>query len=270
MSRAGAVLEAEDITAGYGDLPAVRAVSLAISPGEVVALFGANGAGKSTTMLALAGVLPCMQGRRLWQGSPTTSSLSRLAREGLLLVPEGRSVIAGLSVWDNLRIGRGNPDKALGIFPELQTLLARSAGLLSGGEQQMLVLARALAGNPKALLVDELSLGLAPLAVERLFAALRSAAVDDGVAVLLVEQQARRALAVADRWYLLSGGEIIDSGDKTAAADALEVAYLASMTGGPNGHTGTAAFAPSHDTSTSDTGLAEQSNHNADSSAVAT
>jgi branched-chain amino acid transport system ATP-binding protein len=236
VSGGAPILEADDITAGYGDLPAIRRVSLTISPGEVVALFGSNGAGKSTTMLALAGVLPCMRGRRLWQGSPTTSSLSRLARDGLLLVPEGRSVITGLSAWDNLRIGRGNPDKALELFPELQFLLRRPAGLLSGGEQQMLVLARALAGNPRALLVDELSLGLAPLVVERLFAALRNAADDDGVAVLLVEQQARRALAIADRWYLLAGGEVIDRGDKTAAADALEVAYLASMTGGRNGH----------------------------------
>jgi branched-chain amino acid transport system ATP-binding protein len=237
MSGRCPILEADEITAGYGDLPAIRRVSLTVNAGEIVALFGLNGAGKSTTLLTLGGVLPCQEGRRLWLGNPTTSSLSRLARDGLLLVPEGRSVITELSALDNLRIGRGDPERALQYFPELHSLLDRPAGLLSGGEQQMLVLARALAGNPKALLVDEVSLGLAQPVVERLYAALRRAAEAESVAVLLVEQQARRALTIADRWYLLAGGEVVDRGDQGAAADALEVAYLASMTGNRYGST---------------------------------
>jgi len=227
------VLEAIDLTVGYGDLAAVRNVSLQICPGEVVALFGPNGAGKSTTLMALAGVLPCMSGEVRWRGRRTSSSLSRLAREGLFLVPEGRSVTTRLSVRDNLRLGGGGVANALEIFPELVRLLNRRAGLLSGGEQQILVLGRALAARPRVLLVDELSLGLAPLVVNRLLAAIRRAADEDQLAVLLVEQQARRALALADRWYLLSGGSVVDRGDRMSAADALEVAYLASMTGGP-------------------------------------
>jgi len=226
------ILEAIDLTVGYGDLPAVRKVTLQIVPGEVVALFGPNGAGKSTTLMALAGVLPPMSGEVRWQGQRTSASLSRLAREGLFLVPEGRSVTTRLTAGENLRLGRGGVDKALAYFPELGSMLNRKAGLLSGGEQQMLVLGRALAAQPRVLLVDEVSLGLAPLIVSRLLAALRKAADEENLAVLLVEQQARRALALADRWYLLSGGSVIDQGDRTSASDALEVAYLASMTGG--------------------------------------
>jgi branched-chain amino acid transport system ATP-binding protein len=173
-----------------------------------------------------------MSGEVRWQGRRTSASLTRLAREGLFLVPEGRSVTTRLTAGDNLRIGPGGVDKALSYFPELEALLNRKAGLLSGGEQQMLVLARALAAQPRVLLVDELSLGLAPLIVNRLLTALRRAADEENLAVLLVEQQARRALALADRWYLLSGGSVIDQGDRTSASDALEVAYLASMTGG--------------------------------------
>ena len=206
-----AVLEAIDLTVGYGDLAAVRNLSLQIHPGEVVALFGPNGAGKSTTLMALAGVLPCMSGEVRWLGRRTSASLTRLAREGLFLVPEGRSVTSRLTAGDNLRLGRGGVDKALDYFPELESLLNRRAGLLSGGEQQMLVLGRALAARPRVLLVDEVSLGLAPIVVSRLLASLRRAADEEDLAVLLVEQQARRALALADRWYLLSGGSVVRS-----------------------------------------------------------
>jgi branched-chain amino acid transport system ATP-binding protein len=133
-------------------------------------------------------------------------------------------------VRDNLRLGRGGVQPALDYFPELEPLLARRAGLLSGGEQQMLTLARALASKPSALLVDELSLGLAPMAVERLLSAVRQAADHEGLAVLLVEQQARRALSAADRWYLLRNGSVDTCGDASGGLSALEAAYLASMT----------------------------------------
>jgi len=229
------VLESVNITAGYEGSPAVSDINLEVRSGEIVALFGANGAGKSTTILALAGVIPSMQGHRRWRGNPTTSPLHRLARDGLMLVPEGGSVITALSARANLQIGRGGIKAALEYFPELEALLERPAGLLSGGEQRMLVLARALAGEPRALLVDELSLGLAPIVVDSLYVALRQAATSKGIAVLLVEQQARRALSITDRWYLLSGGTITGEGDRRTTIGELELAYLASMTHQRNG-----------------------------------
>jgi branched-chain amino acid transport system ATP-binding protein len=223
------VLELVGVTAGYGDLAAVRDISLHVHSGEVVALFGPNGAGKTTTLMAAVGVLPRLEGSVLWKGRPGPRRLHLLSRAGLAYVPEARSVISGLSARDNLRLGRGGVVAALRYFPELEPLLARKAGLLSGGEQQMLTLARALASRPSALLVDELSLGLAPMAVERLLTAVRQAADNEGLAVLLVEQQARRALSAADRWYLLRNGRVDTHGDSSGGLDALEAAYLATM-----------------------------------------
>jgi branched-chain amino acid transport system ATP-binding protein len=220
------VLELQGVTAGYGDLSAIRDVSLAVCPGEVVALFGPNGAGKTTMLMAAVGQLPRTTGQVLWRGHPAASALHRLARQGLCYVPEMRSIISSLSARDNLRLGHGGIAAALTYFPELEGLLDRRAGLLSGGEQQMLTLARALATKPIALLVDELSLGLAPMVVGRLLEALRNAADHDGLAVLLVEQQARRAMSVADRWYLLNNGSIIAQG-AADQNDGLEAAYLA-------------------------------------------
>jgi branched-chain amino acid transport system ATP-binding protein len=233
VGRRAPVLEVRELTAGYGDLAAVRQVSISLFPGEIVALLGANGAGKTTMLLSMVGVLPRMQGQVWWQGAPCSSSLHRLARSGLAFVPGAPSVITRLSTRDNLRLGSGGVDRALGHFPELSGLLDRRAGLLSGGEQQMLAMARALACQPKVLLVDELSLGLAPMVVDRLLTALRAAA-DDGLAVLLVEQQIRRALAVADRWHLLSNGEITDSGRPEDQA-RLQASYLAGMSDGMGG-----------------------------------
>jgi branched-chain amino acid transport system ATP-binding protein len=225
-----AVLMVRDLSAGYGDLVAVRGVSYEVHRGEIVALFGANGAGKTTTLLATVGELPRLTGEVLWRGTATRKSLHALARDGLSFVPEAPSVIAGLTVLENLCIGRGPVEVALAHFPELEPLLARRAGLLSGGEQQILVMARALACEPDVLLLDELSLGLAPLIVDRLLGALREAADRTGLGVVLVEQQARRALAVADRWYLLRNGEITDQGD-AAMGTELDAAYLGSMAG---------------------------------------
>lgn len=225
-----AVLALDGVTAGYGDLAAVRDISLRVHTGEVVAIFGPNGAGKTTTLMAAVGVLSCKAGVVLWRGRPSPGRLHLLSRAGLAYVPEARSVISGLSARDNLRLGRGGVDAALGYFPELEPLLGRRAGLLSGGEQQMLTLARALASRPRALLVDELSLGLAPLVVERLLAAVRTAADTEGLAVLLVEQQARRALSASDRWYLLRNGSIVAAGESAAGVGVLEAAYLAGVT----------------------------------------
>jgi branched-chain amino acid transport system ATP-binding protein len=222
------VLEVCNLRAGYGDLAAVRDVSFALAPGEVVAFLGANGAGKTTTLMAKVGVLPRMSGYVRWQGTATNAPLHKLARSGLAFVPGAPSVITSLSARDNLKLGPGSVDVALDLFPELKPLLDRSAGLLSGGEQQILAMARALAGLPKVLLVDELSLGLAPLVVERILTAIRQAADDTGLAVLLIEQQTRRALTVADRWCLLHMGVITHSGGSDDSA-ALEEAYRANL-----------------------------------------
>jgi branched-chain amino acid transport system ATP-binding protein len=225
-----ALLELDLLTTGYGKLTAASDVSLSVAAGEIVALFGPNGAGKSSTLLATVGVLPRQRGRVVWRGEIAPKALHSFTRAGLAFVPESRSIISSLSTRDNLRLGRGTVDQALDYFPVLATFLDRRAGLLSGGEQQILMLARALAAKPRLLIVDELSLGLAPIVVERLLQTLRAAADDEGLAVLLVEQQMRRALAVADRWYLLTHGTIVaDGATDDAGAAALQAAYLARM-----------------------------------------
>jgi branched-chain amino acid transport system ATP-binding protein len=200
------MLEVEGLTVGYGDVPVVHGIDLVVDHGELVALLGPNGAGKTTTMLALGGVLPSA-GQARFEGQPLTGPLHRRARRGLGFITEERAVFRQLSTRTNLELGGGGVDGAIAIFPELERLLDRQAGLLSGGEQQMLVLARALAARPRLLLVDELSLGLAPMIVQRLLAALRQAA-DAGTAVLIVEQHAQQALGVADRAYVLLRGAI--------------------------------------------------------------
>jgi branched-chain amino acid transport system ATP-binding protein len=221
------LLEVTALGVGYGDLPVVSDLDLYVGAGEVVALLGANGAGKSTTLLALAGVLPST-GTIALDGTRLSGPLHRRARRGLSLIPEGRSVFMGLSALKNLQLGPGPVETALDMFPELRPLLARKAGMLSGGEQQILGLARALAARPRLLLVDELSLGLAPKVVQRLLGALHAAA-GEGTGVLLVEQHARQALAVADRGYVMSRGRCERSGtgaELLAGIDEIERTYL--------------------------------------------
>lgn len=223
------MLEARGLSVGYGAHPVVRDIDLVVRPGEVVALLGVNGAGKSTTVKALAGELRPLAGEVWFKGRPTTAPLHRRAKDGLRLITEERSVFMSLSSADNLRLGGQERQRCLELFPELGRLLNRKAGLLSGGEQQMLTLARALAADPDVLLADELSLGLAPLVVERLLEAVRAAA-DRGTGVLLVEQQVRNALEVADRAYLLSHGQIVLEGatsDLLGRVSEIEATYLA-------------------------------------------
>ena len=231
-AQPAALLEARELTAGYGDLAAVRGVDLHVNPGEVIALFGPNGAGKTTTLLTLAGELPPLGGEVRFLGSPTRAPLHQRVRQGMAFVPEERSVVASLSTRDNLLLGRGGVDGALAIFPELEPLLGRRAGLLSGGEQQMLTVGRSLALRPKLLLADELSLGLAPLVVNRLLETIRRVADERGIGVLLVEQQAKRALTVADRWYLLRNGVIAATGDRDSDWSDVERAYLTDAASG--------------------------------------
>ncbi len=235
----GAVLACMGLSLGYGSLPAVNELDLFVRPGEIVTVLGANGAGKTTTLLGLSGALRPMSGQVWLSGSPVSGPLYQRARQGLALVPEQRSVIYGLSVRDNLAIGRGGVEPALELFPELKPLLKQRAGLLSGGEQQILTLARALAAQPRVLLADELSLGLAPKIVDRLLEALRQAA-DGGVAMVIVEQQIRRILSYADRAYVMRRGSVVMEGtavDIRGRIDEVEAQYL-STTDGPTVGTG--------------------------------
>jgi branched-chain amino acid transport system ATP-binding protein len=215
------VLDVRHLTSGYNELPVVRDLSLKVEAGEIVALLGPNGAGKSTTLLSIAGVVPPMSGTISMQGQPLTGPLHRRARRGMALITEGRSVFMGLSVATNLRLGRGDTERALESFPELRPLMDRRAGLLSGGEQQILTLARAVSGDSVLLLVDELSLGLAPLIVQRLLREVRVIA-DRGVGVLLVEQHARQVLPIADRGYVMRRGKIVLSDTGSGLLDRLD------------------------------------------------
>ena len=222
------VLHTVDLTVGYGLNPVVHDVNIRVAAGEVVGLLGANGAGKTTTLLAIAGELRPLSGEVRLFGERVTNKLHQRSAQGVGFVTEEKSVIFGLSVIDNLRLGRGDVDRAMELFPELKPLRKRMAGNLSGGEQQILTFARALSRSPKLLLADELSLGLAPLVVERLGRAIRAAA-SEGIGVLLVEQQAHTALALCDRAYMLRRGTVVLEGTTAELAkriDEIEVGYL--------------------------------------------
>jgi len=224
------VLEARGLSAGYGPQPVVHDIDLTVNEGEVVALLGPNGAGKTTTLLALSGELPVLAGEVRLDGEVTKAPLHRRARQGLTFVTEEKSVFMGLSARDNLRVAGVDAEEALGLFPELGLRLGVRGGLLSGGEQQMLTLARALSRHPRALLADELSMGLAPMVVRRLLDAVRQAVDSRGTAVLLVEQHVRKALQYADRVYVMRRGRIELEGTATemrGRLDEIEENYLA-------------------------------------------
>jgi len=236
-----ALLELQGLSAGYDGTAVVHDVDLHVDPGEVVALLGANGAGKTTTLLAVSGLVERQRGTVTIGGvevggpRPRLPGAVRLARSGVAHVPEDRGLFNDLTVVEHLRLGRRRGRATISDaevyqrFPALEALAQRRAGLLSGGEQQMLALARALVSVPRLLLVDELSLGLAPLVVQGLLPVVRHVAAETGAGVLLVEQHVGMALAVADRAYLLDRGRVAASGaatDLAAQADQLETGYL--------------------------------------------
>ena len=242
------MLTVEGVTAGYAGAPVIRDVSLEVRRGEVVALLGANGAGKTTTLRVISGIVRPAAGRVVFDGHDVSSaSAAYLARNGLVHVPEGRGIFFGLTVGEHFRLGhrgeRLDEEQAYEYFPLLRQLRNRRAGLLSGGEQQMLALARALVRRPRLLLLDELSLGLAPVVVERLLPVVRTFASDYDAGVLLVEQHVHLALDIADTGYVLSHGEIVLHRQATVLRHDRHL-LVASYLGAAAGEVGTDAAAP--------------------------
>jgi len=232
------LLSIEQLQVAYGGIRAVKGIDLAVEPGELVCLIGANGAGKTTTLRAITGLVRAASGAIRYDGTDLSRMKSHeIARRGLALVPEGRGVFAQLTIEENLAMGAyarsdaaavaADVDRSFTLFPRLKERRKQTAGTLSGGEQQMLAIARALMSRPRLLLLDEPSMGLAPLMVEKIFDVIRAIAAE-GVTLLLVEQNARLALEVSHRAYVLEGGLVTLSGEgKTLLHDPrIREAYL--------------------------------------------
>ncbi len=233
-----AILEVSDLQVHYGAIVGIRGVSLTVRPGEVVALIGANGAGKTTTLRAISRMLKATQGEILFRGESVLGLESHhLVERGMAHAPEGRGIFLNLTVQENLELGAylrkdmaaiaSDAERAFQLFPILKERRKQSAGTMSGGEQQMLSVARALMSSPKLVLLDEPSLGLAPQIVERIFGVLREVN-QAGVALLLVEQNAHKALQLAHRAYALETGSVVltGTGKELLASPEVRKAYL--------------------------------------------
>jgi branched-chain amino acid transport system ATP-binding protein len=218
------ILELKNVHAGYGKINALKGISLKIYPGEIVAIIGANGAGKSTTLMTISGIVEAKQGEVKYKGQLINKvAAEKLPTMGLCQVPEGRRIFPRLTIMENLRLGafyRKDTDQiqkdmehAYSLFPILGERKSQQGGTLSGGEQQMLAIARALMTKPKLLLLDEPSLGLAPIIVQQIFDIIKKINKEDNVTILLVEQNANLALQAADRGYVIENGVITLSGD---------------------------------------------------------
>ena len=215
------MLSVENVRSAYGRIEVLHGVTLRVEPGEIVTLIGANGAGKTTLMHAISGVQPITGGSIKFEGAPIEREAAHVrVAMGVSQVPEGRQVFAPLSVRDNLRLGawtrrdgdlRASIEKVCTLFPMLEAIMELPAGALSGGQQQMLAIGRALMAKPRLLLLDEPSMGLAPNLVDQLLTSIR-ALRDDNITILLVEQNARAALAIADRAYVLETGKVTLNG----------------------------------------------------------
>jgi len=232
------MLEAANLNVGYGDAPALWDVSLAVGKGEIVSVLGPNGAGKTTLVNAIARLLPIRRGALRFEGADVTAASAQgMCNRGVALIPEGRRLFTKMSVEENLELGsyrraaRGQKasarERVYAMFPILAERRQQLAGTLSGGQQQMLAIGRALMAKPKLLLIDEPSLGLAPLIVEQVFATIRQIHAS-GVSILLIEQNVAKALELAERAYVLEGGRIVASGSpaELRAQTHIRAAYL--------------------------------------------
>ncbi len=232
------MLEAHGLEVSYGQIKAVKGIDLSVNPGELVCLIGANGAGKTTTLKSLAGMIPPSAGDIRFEGESISGRASHdLVRRGIALVPEGRGIFGRLTVEENLRLGayarrdgagiRQDMDRAYEIFPRLAERRKQYAGTLSGGEQQMLAIGRALLSRPRLLLLDEPSMGLAPILVQKIFEIIRKISAE-GVTLLLVEQNAKLALEISHRGYVLESGRVTlaDEAKALLANPRVRQAYL--------------------------------------------
>ncbi|MEG3840901.1 ABC transporter ATP-binding protein [Microcoleus sp. herbarium14] len=232
------MLEIKDIHTYYGNIHALKGVSLTVSQGEVVTLIGSNGAGKTTTLRTIQGLLRPREGTVLFEGKPLESlSTEAIVRLGISQSPEGRLIFPRMTVQENLEMGaylrndtlgiKSDMEKALNLFPRLRERISQKGGTLSGGEQQMLAIARALMSRPRLLLLDEPSMGLAPMLVSQIFAIVRDINAQ-GTTILLVEQNARMALSVAHRGYVIQTGEVVVAGTATdlQSNETVRKAYL--------------------------------------------
>lgn len=220
------MLKLQSVVTYYGRILALRGISLHVDPGEIVAIVGPNGAGKTTALNTISGLLASRSGKIVFDGHDVTSrSAETLVRDGLIQVPEGRMLFSGMSVYENLLLGAyrrsraakrsqmaQDMEKVYAMFPVLKDRMNQMAGTLSGGEQQMLAIGRALMSRPKMLLLDEPSMGLAPLVVKEIFKVIADLRKTDGTTVLVVEQNARAALAIAKRAYVMETGRVVMEG----------------------------------------------------------
>ncbi len=247
MDRSDIALELRELKVRYGGIQAIKGISLTVRQGELVTLIGANGAGKTTALKAITNLIPASEGEVIYRGQPLGAlGPHLLAEKGLVMVPEGRGIFRRLTILENLQMGaycRGpkhhaqasgstraiteSIEEQLDLFPRLKERLKQLAGTLSGGEQQMLAMARALVSKPALLLLDEPSMGLSPVMVEKIFGVIRSVSAT-GVTILLVEQNARLALQIADRGYVMESGLITSSasGEALLHDPAVRAAYL--------------------------------------------
>jgi len=223
MDAATPMLQLQKLEVAYGGIHAVKGIDLEVAQGEMVCLIGANGAGKTTTLKGICGLLPLKAGKVLYGGENVTGKPAfRLVRRGLAMVPEGRGVFGALSIEENLAMGAyirndhaaiaSDMERVYGLFPRLKERRRQTAGTLSGGEQQMLAMGRAMLSRPKLLLLDEPSMGLAPLMVQKVFETIVTIS-GEGVTILLIEQNAKLALEVSRRGYVMESGEITLHGD---------------------------------------------------------
>ncbi|GGC04531.1 high-affinity branched-chain amino acid transport ATP-binding protein [Marinobacterium zhoushanense] len=231
------MLELKNVNTHYGQIQALHDVSIKVNKGEIVTLIGANGAGKTTLMMTVCGDPHASSGEILFEGeSIQRMSTSQIMRKGLAVVPEGRRIFSGLTVAENLHMGAYFSDKAayeaqldhvLGLFPRLKERYHQRGGTMSGGEQQMLSIGRALMSHPRLLLLDEPSLGLAPIIIQQIFEIIERLR-SEGVTIFLVEQNANQALKIADRGYVLENGRVVmsDTGEALLTHDAVRKAYL--------------------------------------------